>query len=406
MSRAVSLFFVFLAAYCLSYFFRSTNAVIADELVRDIQLTADQLGLITGVFFAVFALAQLVIGPALDRFGARRTTSLLMLSTVAGSLIFSGASSLLGLVLGRGLIGLGMAGVLMGSLKAFGAWFPPQRFATISGLFVALGTSGAIFATSPLELFSSHYGWRMVFITGAVITLFSSALIFFLTRDHPGDAAPVTSVKQGSALMILKDRRFWPLALFNFALAGGFFAYQSLWMGPFLTDVVGTGSRLAGQLLLLLNVASAFGFLLSGYLADRYGLRIVILMAGIFFLIQLGFALFGAQLPISLLAVSQVIFGFCGAVGVVLFAHVRSLYPDYLAGRALAFVNLFGIGGAAVLQWLLGIVIRLYPLTEAGTYAPAAFTTVFMATALFGAVSLLIYSPLTRQSLRPAQVSR
>lgn len=407
MPPTLSLFIIFLAAYCLSYFFRSTNAVIAEPLSQELGLSADQLGLMTGVFFAVFALAQLVIGPALDRFGARRTTALLMLSTVMGSLIFAMATSFWGLLVGRALIGLGMAGVLMGSLKAFGAWFAPQRFATVSGLFVALGSSGAIFATAPLERLSALYGWRMIFGFGAGVTLLSSALVWLFTRDRPNGAAPVASqTSAGTMLTIVRDGRFWQLALFNGALTGGFFAYQSLWMGPYLTDGVGYSTQLAGQLLLLLSVGSAFGFFLSGYLVDRWGLWVVGVLAMIFFGAQMSLALAGGRMPLALQALLQLAFGFCGASNVAIFAHVRSLYPDALAGRALALVNLFGIGGAAVLQWLLGVIIRSYPLTVTGGYAPEAFRTVFLATALLGGISLLAYWPLTARGLPAARSLR
>lgn len=400
MPRTLPLFVIFLLAYCLSYFFRSTNAVIAEPLARELGLSADALGLITGVFFAVFALAQLAIGPALDRFGARRTTALLMLSTVAGSLIFAAARGFWGLLAGRALIGFGMAGVLMGSLKAFSAWFAPRRFATISGLFVALGSSGAILATAPLERLSAAYGWRPIFVWGALVTLLSSAAIWLWTRDRPdGAAPPVAEGGQGGMATIVCDGRFWRLALFNLAIGGGFFAYQSLWMGPYLTDAAGYSAQLAGQLLLLLALGSAVGFVVSGYLVDRWGWWVVSALAALFFALHAGLALAGA-LPAALQALLQLAFGFCGAAGVAVFAHVRALYPEALVGRALALVNLFGIGGTALLQWLLGVIIRSYP-PVAGGYAPEAFRTIFLLTALLGAISLLAYAPLTvsRQAL-------
>ena len=118
MPRRTVVFLVFLGAYFLSYFFRSTNAVIAGDLSRDMELSASQLGFMTSLFFLTFALAQLPIGAALDRFGARRTTSTLMLAGVAGNLLFSVAPSFPLLALGRALIGRGMAGVRPHSASA------------------------------------------------------------------------------------------------------------------------------------------------------------------------------------------------------------------------------------------------------------------------------------------------
>ena len=88
MPQRFVVFLVFLVAYFLSYFLRSTNAVIADDLVRDLSLSASQLGFMTSLFFATFAAAQLPLGSALDKFGARWFTPLLMLASVLGCVLF------------------------------------------------------------------------------------------------------------------------------------------------------------------------------------------------------------------------------------------------------------------------------------------------------------------------------
>ncbi len=94
----------------------------------------------------------------MDRFGARRVTPPLMLTAALGSALFAAAPTFLALVLGRALIGLGMAGVLMGALKTFGAWFSVRRFTTVSGVFLGIGTSGALAAATPLALLNASVG--------------------------------------------------------------------------------------------------------------------------------------------------------------------------------------------------------------------------------------------------------
>ena len=66
------LFLPFALGYFFSYFLRNANAVIADDLIRDLGLTAADLGLLTGVYLGAFGLAQLPLGLLLDRFGPRR----------------------------------------------------------------------------------------------------------------------------------------------------------------------------------------------------------------------------------------------------------------------------------------------------------------------------------------------
>ncbi|HET6927048.1 MAG TPA: MFS transporter [Hyphomicrobiaceae bacterium] len=77
----------FAAGYYLSYLFRSINALIASDLVAELHIDAKDLGLLTSVYFLVFAAVQLPFGALLDRYGPKTIQSALLLlaSTVAPS---------------------------------------------------------------------------------------------------------------------------------------------------------------------------------------------------------------------------------------------------------------------------------------------------------------------------------
>ncbi|MGY9001950.1 MAG: MFS transporter, partial [Rhodospirillales bacterium] len=55
-------FIPFALGYVISYMLRTVNAVIAPDLVAELQLSAGELGLMTSVFFASFAAFQLPLG--------------------------------------------------------------------------------------------------------------------------------------------------------------------------------------------------------------------------------------------------------------------------------------------------------------------------------------------------------
>ena len=108
-------FLPFALGYFISYFFRNVNAIIEADLVGDLGFSAASLGLLTSVYFISFASFQLPLGLLLDRFGPRRTESVLLIFAALGALIFSMAESLSGLILGRLLIGFGVSACLMAS---------------------------------------------------------------------------------------------------------------------------------------------------------------------------------------------------------------------------------------------------------------------------------------------------
>src|SRR5512133_1447329 len=99
--------------YMLVYFYRVSLAVIAGDVSHDLHLSPEQLGTLSGILFYIYALAQLPLGPLIDRFGGRLVISACGLLTTAGGLLFSQAQSLNSAMAARMLIGVGTASVLM-----------------------------------------------------------------------------------------------------------------------------------------------------------------------------------------------------------------------------------------------------------------------------------------------------
>ena len=399
-AQAYIVFLVFVLAYFFSYFFRSTNAIIAEDLTRDLSLSASQLGLMTSLFFLTFAAAQVPLGAALDRFGARFVTSGLMLTSVVGALLFAVAQSFAVLAIGRALIGLGMAGILMGSLKAFSGWFPPQRFATVSGLFLGLGSLGALAATSPLAALNQAFGWRVVFLSGAGMILVTALGISIFGRQAPAAVAGTpASGDRGSLTRVFANLDFWRIGLLGFAVTGSMFAYQGLWAGPYLVDRIGLESIAAGNLLLVMAVGVSGGYLVVGWLADRIGhARTTAFGATGLLIVQLVLAFFPAGSDTRVLAALFLLFGLFGSFNAIFYALVRLAFPLNMTGRAITAVNFLGMIGSALLQWLLGVVIGLFPTTDNGGYPAEAYTTAFLVTSGLILVTLIFFWPVLRRS--------
>lgn len=316
-----------------------------------------------------------------------------MLVGAGGSLMFAGATSFGGLAAGRALIGVGMAGVLMGSLKVFSQWFPARRFATVSGMLVGIGSLGALFAATPMALLNSQFGWRSVFLAGSVLTALIAMSIMLWTRNAPpgvewrSDAGGTGGLRE-----VFTDWRLWRIAPLTFFLAGTMLGFQGLWSGLYLYDTQGMTDVQVGNVILLLGVGSTLGFLSSGWLADRYGLvRVIMLMSAVFVVCQAGLAMIPSPAGIRAL---YFVFGYAGAFNVMLLAQARHIFPLSMTGKAVTSVNLFAIGGTFALQWLMGLIIGLFPASVTGQYPPQAYSAALAFTATGTLLSLLWYAPL------------
>ncbi|MDZ7706463.1 MAG: MFS transporter [Trueperaceae bacterium] len=380
-SAVFGVFAVFAVAHFLSNFVRSANAVIAGDLVRDVGIGPADLGLMTSLYFLGFAAAQLPLGAALDRYGARIVTPVLMLAAVAGSLAFGLGRDLATLAIGRALMGVGTAGILMGGLKALSGWFAPLRFAAVSGTLVAIGSSGSLLASTPLAWMAQAFGWRAVFVVGAALLALSAGAVAVWARSAPGVVHAQDRSEAGFGA-VFRSPRLWRMAGMALATTGVTFAFQSLWAGPYLADGIGLGPLATGNVLLAFGVGVSVGYLILGALGERLGVGRTLFGAGVAFVAAQTVLATVPAAGEGVLASTFAVLGVSGATSALLFALARNAFPLALTGRAVTAVNLFMFTGGFALQWGLGLWLdagigghgSLFALTAAmGVVAVAAF---------------------------------
>ncbi len=395
-------FTILSALYTLSMFYRVSNAVIAPNLIRDLSLNAETLGFLGGAFFYSFALLQIPMGPLLDRIGPRLIVTSSTLIGAMGALLFAFGNSFSAALLGRIFIGAGMASILMGSLKVFTLQFPLEKFATLMGTLVSVGTVGSILAASPLAYFTSTIGWRMTFIIGGGVTAVLAFLFFWILSEGrknqeslnpPSLAQPEIRILQ-SFRLILGALAFWQIGAVAFFRFGVSMGLQGLWLGPYLMDIKGYSPVQTGNLLILLAIGTIVGGPISGQFSDRI------------FRNNKGVALWGLSLyTLSLLPLLGIfkiqnplwyglIFffnGFLGAFGMLIYSHARGLFPIAISGTVMTWVNFFTMAGGAVLMPTLGRVIESFPRTG-NLYPSEAYHLSFLVCFLGMAASLIFYA--------------
>jgi MFS family permease len=366
--------------YFLSYLYRTVNSVIGDDLIRDLTLSASDIGLLTAAYLFMFAAFQLPLGVLLDRYGPRRVNTILLLIAATGAAIFAIGQSLEMLIVGRGLIGLGVSAALMASFKAITQWFPRPRWPLINGLFLTIGGLGAIAGTAPVQAALVYTDWRGVFLGLAGATVAVAATIFFVAPDAEETQKPPTLSEQLEGLKrIYTSRIFWsiaPMAVFSFAAN---LSIQGLWAGLWLRDVAQLDKQDAAWVLALLNIGMTAGFVAMGVIADiatRRGISLaVVLFGGIgaFILIQVGIT-FAVTLPGAWLWIG---FGFFANAAIVAYPMVAHHFPLSYAGKANTAVNLAAFIGAFLMQYALGWIIDFFPRGPNDTYIPASYEAAF-----------------------------
>jgi predicted MFS family arabinose efflux permease len=391
MSPWLRIFLPFAAGYVLSYFLRNVNAVIGPDLIRELGVSPSGLGLLTSAYLLAFAAAQLPLGIALDRYGARRVESALLLVAAAGCGVFASGTSLTQLTIGRGLIGFGVSACLMASFKAFSQWFDADRQASLNAALMAAGALGALGASTPLSWAVPILGWRTVFVLLSVATVAAVAGIWSTPDKATGrDGQPLR--QQVVALAgVFRSREFWRYAPQSTLVIGGFMAFQGLWTVPWLMNFSGLDRGAAALHLLLMSTGMLAGFLLIavglGALTRRGLTPERVLQAGIGLGIS---ATFLIVLGVGPTGVLWWILGFVFSIGNLAYALLQRHFPRALAGRVNTALNLLVFLGAFSIQWGFGALVEV--LQRGGMALRSAFQASFAILLAMQVASWLWYS--------------
>ncbi|MHC5789419.1 MFS transporter [Pseudomonas idahonensis] len=364
----LTIFIPFGLGHFVSYLFRTVNALIYVDLEQELHLPASSMGLLTGVYFLTFAAAQIPLGVMLDRYGPRSVQAPMLLFAVLGSLIFSFSHTELGLIIGRGLIGLGVAGSLMSAIKACTIWLPVERLPLSTACLLSVGGLGAMASTTPLHELLKWISWREAFLILALLTLFVSAVIH-LSVPRTYQPKHTTLAEMSKAVGTLYSSWvFWRLALYSVFAHAIYMSVLSLWMGPWLRDVAQLSESSMANTLLWGTVAMVAGSLAFGSITDylrRFGVQpIMVCGAGvaIFIVFQ---SLMISGLPVSPLLIAMG-FSFFGTSTTMNYAIVAQSVSPELAGRVSSSFNLVVFVLAFALQWLMGEILNLWPANGQG----------------------------------------
>lgn len=382
------------AIYAISQFLRNSIGVIANDLARELSLSATQTGLLSSAFFFAFAAVQIPVGIAIDRYGPKNTMLVTAALTVVSTILFALAPSASALIAARALMGLGCSTFLMAPLVIFARRFAPVRFAGFASLHMSLANIGTLSATAPLALSAAHLGWRETFLCVAALTaVIGVSLVWAVPKDEPRSQGRENLADAFRGVSrALKVRSFWPVFFVHLTTYGCFASVIGLWGGPWLRDVHGADLETRGSILLVGAGCQIAGLLAWGRLDRMWGSykQLVLLAGSATVLLLIGLVV----LPLGLASATAWfgLFGFCVAYTPILMAHGKSLFPPEIMGRGITLMNIGTMGGAFLSQSVTGLLIDLAGRNEQSVYAAGNYRLVFGALAGWLLLSLIVYT--------------
>ena len=407
-SRARFIFLLMVICYFLPSFHRALFGTLGGDIAEDFAVGGGLVSLMAAALFYPYTIMQVIAGILADRWGSRRTVTIALVITSAGTLLLATANTVPVVCIGRVLTGIGAGMLYIPGLRLVENWFPKHMHAFWTALFLSLGTCGMFLASWPLRILSNFSGWRTALILVSCITLGLAVLGGLFLRNSPADAGLCTehadevSVRTKKAAIplgrivptVLKSRTYWCIAVWLFCMFGVYYAFIGLWAGTYL-NAYGLDNERAALILAAISIGAIIGPTLYGSFISwfRVSNRAVMHFAGIGGLMMVAVMVIPAQvMPYWLLPVWGFLLSiFLGSAGTFGLLEVQDAFPEEIAGTVAGMINLYTALGAAMVQNISGGIMEL--LAPDGVYDITDFSSMsilFVVLILAGCVSLFL----------------
>jgi predicted MFS family arabinose efflux permease len=350
--------------HVLSNMLRTTPALAIDVMAPDLGVTPQTLAALTSAYHFFFALLQIPIGVALDRYSIRSVSLTLFAGTIAGAAIAAFSTGPLSFFVSQATIGMATSGMLMCPITLAAKRLTPAQFGLWSGVILSFGNSGLLLSASPLAYIVEHWGWRAGYWTAAGAAVVVAGLIAVIVPvARPDGQQRALGAEMASVLRLGLSRALRGIIILAFVSLAMQLVLRGLWAGPWLMSIKGLSRIEAGNVLLLFTLALVVAPAMSGVIDRKFGHRRVLLLgvhlvaAVLLLIMALGAPgyplarLLGISLvPVAVDTVLLVTFGFLVSMQPLIYAMIRQAVAPENIGKALSAANLAFFLGTAVMQ--------------------------------------------------------
>jgi MFS transporter, ACS family, hexuronate transporter len=396
----------------INYLTRSTLAVAAPTLLKDLSITTQEYSYITAAFQGAIML-QPLCGYVLDVIGLKYGYAIFATCWSFICMAHGMATNWQMLAFLRGLLGLAEGSANPAGMKAVSEWFPAKERGLAGGIF-NIGASFGSMLAPPLVVWAIlHYNWQSAFvITGALGLVWVCG--WLLLYDAPArhrklSAAEAEHIAAGqekhlqgdgtrpSIASVLKMRNFWGIALPRF-LADPAWGTLSFWVPLYLTTVRGFDlaqiAMFAWLPFLAADLGCMFGPLVVLWLQKR-GVRLINARRGAFTLgatMMMGVAFVGyVDSPYAAIALLSL----CGFAHQTLSVTVITMSSDLFRRNEVATV-------AGMCGTFGNLGLLLFSLLIGGLMASVGYTPFFVSLAVLDLVAAVLLWTLVREPAPPS----
>jgi predicted MFS family arabinose efflux permease len=272
--------FVLVLVFTSSHVDRQIMGILGQPIKESLMISDTQLGLLTGIMFAVFyATLGMPMAMWADRNNRRNLISFSVLLWSGMTALCGSAANFTQLLLVRIGVGVGEAGSNPPSHSIIADLYPPERRATAMAIFGTGINWGILIGFLVGGWINEWYGWRTAFVVVGLPGILLAALVRFTMVEPPrGYSEKLSSKVTPPPFLTVVKFMFSNPVLRNIVIAGSLIAFTGyasvIWVPIYLVRIheMGTGET-GSYLALFIGIGGAIGIYLGGRLADYLSAR-------------------------------------------------------------------------------------------------------------------------------------
>lgn len=269
---------VLLLINVVNYTDRQILSILMEPIKLELNLNDSQLGLLSGIAFALFyAVVGIPIARLADRVSRRNIIAASVVAWSALTAVCGMAQSFSQLLLARIGVAVGEAGSAPPSHSIISDLFPHGRRSTALAILSAGAPLGVLFGLAAGGILNQLFNWRIAFMAVGVPGLILAVLLMLTVREPIRERPVESAADRQSTWAVI--RHLWAIRSFrNMAYAATLQAFAAYgltqWNPTFFVRTFHIGTAQLGLSLGLIGgIASAVGTIVLGNLADRFGRR-------------------------------------------------------------------------------------------------------------------------------------
>lgn len=375
------------------FFLQLSSGVVIGAIMHDMRLSALTAGILSSALYIVYTSLQIPVGILYDKKNTRTLMAANALVCSVGCFIFAASYSLVGLFIGRLLIGTGSAFAFIGLSHLLRQHYPLKQFAFMIGLSETLGFAATVIGMVALGTLIANWGWRGFIYTAGIIGVFITYLSWkYIPNSQPQMEPSKHYGKQ--LLQILATGKAWVNGLFVGLTFTVVTAFGALWAVPFIQVKLNCNLQQASMINAIFFLGTALSCPLFGILATKFNKRRPLILSSCLSTSVLLLVLL--YMPIEShtgMGLLMFMMGICCGAYMLAYTIANELAPAGSLSTCTGFTNMLAMVTTPLLQPLIGYLLDIFNKTGVYTLANYQIALLTIPLSLIIACILVFFLP-------------